>query len=196
MSPRPLLASCVAVALSALVAVPLGARLTADELRRLIATGAELQIGVTTEYDPQYRRLPYPGGDVSPETGVCADVVVRAMRRIGIDLQVELHEDMKRNFALYPRRWGMSRPDPSIDHRRVPNLMVFFRRKGKALPAGTSYQPGDIVAWRLGNGLHHIGVVANYRSAAGKPLIVHNIGRGTRVEDVLGRFPQIGHYRW
>jgi uncharacterized protein YijF (DUF1287 family) len=161
-----------------------------------IARAAAAQVGTTVSYDPSYRRLPYPGGDVPLDRGVCSDVVVRAFRAIGVDLQVAVHEDMKGNFAKYPHLWGLRAPDPSIDHRRVPNLMTFLARKGKLQNQGTPYLPGDIVAWRLPNGLLHIGIVAEPRTRAGHQLVVHNIGRGAQLEDVLYSFEELGHYRW
>lgn len=162
-----------------------------------LAQAAERQVGVTLFYDPAYVRLAYPGGDPPLERGVCADVVVRAFRAISLDLQVALHEDMTRDFGAYPRNWGLRRPDRNIDHRRVPNLMTFFRRRGKALPLDAPYEPGDVVAWRLPNGLFHIGVVSA-RLAPGRShrLVVHNIGQGARLEDVLHAFDKLGHYRW
>jgi uncharacterized protein YijF (DUF1287 family) len=169
-----------------------------QEGRLDLAREAEAQVGVTLVYDPSYVRLRYPGGDVPPERGVCADVVVRAFRRIGIDLQSRLHEDMASHFAEYPHLWSLRQSDSNIDHRRVPNLMAYFKRQGKALPISSPYQPGDIVAWRLSNGLHHIGVVSQRRAPPdGKHnLVVHNIGQGARTEDVLYAFEIIGHYRW
>ena len=161
-----------------------------------LARAAQQQVGVTVLYDPAYRRLDYPGGDVPTDRGVCSDVIVRAFRTIGVDLQVELHEDMKRNFQRYPRLWGLSRTDRNIDHRRVPNLMTFFERRGKALALTASYEPGDVVAWRLPNGLHHIGLVAEARTRLGHPLVIHNIGQGAIEEDVLHAFEKLGHYRW
>lgn len=162
-----------------------------------LARAAEAQVGVTVVYDPSYVRLDYPGGDVPPDRGVCADVVIRAFRGIGIDLQARLHEDISGHFAAYPGLWGLRRPDPNIDHRRVPNLMTYFRRQGKELPASVAYQAGDVVAWRLPNGLHHIGVVSRRRAPGGTHnLVVHNIGQGARTEDVLYAFTIIGHYRW
>jgi uncharacterized protein YijF (DUF1287 family) len=162
-----------------------------------LAQAAERQVGVTLLYDSAYVRLAYPGGDLPLERGVCADVVVRAFRAIGVDLQVVLHEDMARDFGAYPRNWGLRRPDHNIDHRRVPNLMTFFRRRGKALPLDAPYEPGDVVAWRLPNGLLHIGVVST-RPAPRRShrLVVHNIGQGTQLEDVLHAFEKLGHYRW
>lgn len=162
----------------------------------VIAAAAEAQVGVTVGYDPAYHRLAFPGGDVPPETGVCADVVVRALRKTGVDLQREVNADMKANFAAYPANWGLKKPDPNIDHRRVPNLMKFFERKGKALPEDAAFLPGDIVAWRLPGGLHHIGIVAPARAEDGKPVVIHNIGSGARREDVLRQWKIIGHYRW
>lgn len=164
---------------------------------RRLARAAVRQVGITTRYDPSYVRLAYPAGDVPLDRGVCADVVVRAFRAIGVDLQAEIHEDMRRHFAAYPRNWGMRGPDSNIDHRRVPNLMRYFERRGKHLPLAVAYEPGDVVAWRLANGLYHIGVVAEDRVSEGsRPYVVHNIGAGARKEDVLHSFVIIGHYRW
>lgn len=162
----------------------------------VLAHAARGQVGITRLYDPAYRKLSYPGGDVPIERGVCTDVVIRAFRAIGIDLQAEVHKDMRQNFSLYPRMWGLRRTDTNIDHRRVPNLMLFFNRSGKALPLRGDYQPGDVVAWRLSNGLHHIGIVAAPKARAGHHLVVHNIGQGAQLEDVLHSFEKIGHYRW
>jgi uncharacterized protein YijF (DUF1287 family) len=172
---------------------------SADE-RRAVLDAAHAQVGVTRHYDGSYVRLAYPGGDVPAERGVCTDVVIRALRAAGIDLQREVHEDMRRDFAAYPPLWGLSRPDRNIDHRRVPNLETWFRRAGHALPVGQAaadYAPGDIVSWRLPNGLPHIGIVSDRRAAdgSGRRLVVHNIGAGARVEDVLFAWPPIGHFR-
>jgi uncharacterized protein len=162
--------------------------------------GAIAQAGVTTSYDPSYVALDYPGGDVPEETGVCSDVVVRAFRKAGIDLQKEIHEDMKAARSDYPTKWGAIDVDANIDHRRVLNLMAYFRRQGKSLPISdnaTDYQPGDIVAWDLTGGMDHIGIVTNILSDSGdRYLIVHNIGAGTRVEDVLFDWTIKGHYRF
>jgi uncharacterized protein YijF (DUF1287 family) len=160
-----------------------------------IADAAQSQVGVTRTYDPSYVRLTYPGGDVPPERGVCADVVVRAFRKVGVDLQVAVHEDMTRNFRSYPQLWNLRGPDRNIDHRRVPNLMKFFERRGKKLALEAPYEPGDVVAWRLPGGLYHIGVVSSKKQGADYQ-VVHNIGYGTQNEDVLRRFTIIGHYRW
>jgi len=151
-------------------------------------------------YDPTYFRLNYPNGDVPSDRGVCTDVVIRAYRKFGIDLQKEVHEDMKAHFAKYPKIWGLSRPDKNIDHRRVPNLMTFFTRHGvvKQITAvAKDYLPGDIVCWNLGGTVTHIGIVSKKKSADGQRyLIVHNIGGGQVVEDCLFNFKIIGHYRY
>jgi uncharacterized protein YijF (DUF1287 family) len=163
-----------------------------------LVRAARGQVGVTLGYDPRYRRLDYPGGDVPVETGVCTDVVIRALRTQRIDLQKEVHEDMLAHFAAYPRHWGLTRPDRNIDHRRVPNLMTFFQRRGHALPVSqeaTAYRPGDIVTWDLGRNTPHIGVVSDRKSAAGEPLIIHNIGAGAREEAGLFAYRITGHYR-
>ena len=166
-----------------------------------VAHAAQGQVGVTRFYDSKYVRLAYPGGDVSSDRGVCSDVVVRAYRAVNIDFQKLLHEDMRAQFSRYPQMWGLHRPDSNIDHRRVPNLQRFLERKGKALPISDkpeNYLPGDIVSWRLPNGLAHIGVVSD-RHVGGlvsRQLVVHNIGRGAQEEDVLFAWPQTGHYRW
>ena len=151
-------------------------------------------------YDPSYVQLAYPNGDVPSNRGVCTDVVVRAYRKLGIDLQKEVHEDMKANFGLYPKSWGLKRPDKNIDHRRVPNLMVFFKRFGVEKPISkkaADYTAGDIVCWDLGGGVTHIGIVVDKKSADGKRhLIVHNIGAGQVVEDCLFDYQIIGHYQY
>ena len=162
--------------------------------------GAIAQAGVTTGYDPSYAALEYPGGDVPEKTGVCSDVVVRAFRKAGIDLQKEIHEDMKAARSEYPKKWGASNPDSNIDHRRVLNLMTYFSRQGKSLPISddaTDYQPGDIVAWQLTSGIDHIGIMTNMSAdSEDRYLIVHNIGAGTRIEDVLFAWTIKGHYRF
>ena len=165
--------------------------------RATIAAAAVAQVGVTRHYDPSYVRLKYPGGDVPMERGVCTDVVIRAFRRIGLDLQKEVHEDMRANFRSYPSLWGLTGADRNIDHRRVPNLMKYFERRGKSVSMRGPYEPGDVVAWRLDSGLHHIGIVSNVSAnRRGDYLVVHNIGRGAQNEDVLRAFTIIGHYRW
>lgn len=151
-------------------------------------------------YDPAYFKIKYPNGDVPADKGVCTDVVIRAYRKLGTDLQREVHEDMKANFKLYPKNWGMKTTDSNIDHRRVPNLMVFFGRKGtkKAMTKKPEdYLPGDIVCWDLNGRQLHIGVVVNRKSGDGKRyLIVHNIGAGQVIEDVLFDWKIIGHYTY
>jgi len=169
------------------------------QLKKML-DGAIAQAGVTTGYDPSYVALTYPGGDVPEQTGVCSDVVVRAFRKAGIDLQKEVHEDMKAARSDYPTKWGAISTDANIDHRRVLNLMAYFRRQGKSLPVSynpTDYQPGDIVAWDLTSGIDHIGIVTNILSdSEDRYMIVHNIGAGTRVEDVLFEWNIKGHYRF
>lgn len=176
---------------------------------------ARAQIGVTVHYDPAYVRLPYPGGDVPEDRGVCTDVVIRALRQEGLDLQQAVHEDMRAHFALYPRTWGLRAPDRNIDHRRVPNLQVWFERRGWSLQSPqsassqrgadgrtddhtddhTDYRAGDLVTWMLPGNLPHIGIVSDRRSLDGTPLILHNIGRGTQEEDILFEYRVTGHYR-
>ncbi|MGH8050107.1 MAG: DUF1287 domain-containing protein [Methylococcales bacterium] len=165
-----------------------------------VVAAARSQIGVTTTYDPAYSRLSYPMGDVPLERGVCSDVVIRAYRKAGIDFQQLVHKDMQANFSLYPKIWKLKKTDSNIDHRRVPNLEVFFKRKDKALnlpQVSDSYKPGDIVSWRLDNGLAHIGIVSDKKSLFdSRPLVIHNIGQGTQEEDVLFSWRIVGHYRW
>lgn len=167
----------------------------ASPLHARIADAALAQVGVTTGYDPAYVKLRYPGGDVPRDRGVCSDVVVRAFRAVGVDLQVAVHGDMAAHFSAYPQMWGMRGPDANIDHRRVPNLTTFFARRGKALAPDDAYEPGDVVAWRLPSGLYHVGVVSSARGARDY-LVVHNIGDGAKNEDVLRAWTIIGHYRW
>lgn len=151
-------------------------------------------------YSSAYYNIPYPNGDVPANVGVCTDVVIRAYRKMGIDLQKEVHEDMLRHFLEYPKFWGMKSPDKNIDHRRVPNLMKFFERKNAKLSVtniASDYLPGDLVCWNLGKGITHIGMVANKKSVDGKRnLIIHNIGGGQVLADCLFNFPITGHYRY
>lgn len=151
-------------------------------------------------YDPAYFKIAYPNGDVPADRGVCTDVVIRAYRKLGTDLQKEVHEDMKANFKLYPKNWGMKTTDRNIDHRRVPNLMVFFKRKGTVKPMtknAADYLPGDIVCWDLNGRQLHIGLVINKKSSDGKRyLLVHNIGSGQVIEDILFAWKIIGHYTY
>lgn len=168
-------------------------------LRRFAAAALD-RTQHAVRYDAAYVRLPYPGGDVPADTGVCTDEVIRAYRAVGIDLQKEVHEDMAANFSAYPKKWGRREPDPNIDHRRVPNLMVFFSRKGESLPItdrSEDYAPGDLVTWDLGRGLMHIGMVVDRKTVfARRYMIVHNIGAGPKLEDVLFDWKIIGHYRY
>lgn len=151
-------------------------------------------------YDPAYYSIKYPNGDVAANKGVCTDVVIRAYRKLGIDLQKDVHEDMKKNFSKYPKKFGLKKTDTNIDHRRVPNLIVFFSRFGKSKSIETNaslYLPGDIVTWLLPGNLTHIGIVVNRKSADGKRyLIVHNIGGGQVIEDCLFKFTITGHYQY
>ena len=152
------------------------------------------------KYDGSYYNIPYPNGDVPDGIGVCTDVVIRTYRANGLDLQKEVHEDMTANFNLYPNIWGHKKPDTNIDHRRVPNLMTYFERQGSKLPItnnGADYRPGDVVAWDIGGGTTHIGVVVNIPSIENKGYqIVHNIGAGQVLEDCLFDYKIIGHYRF
>jgi uncharacterized protein len=164
-----------------------------------VAIGAELRAKKREVYDPAYVKLAYPMGDVADDRGVCTDTVIRAFRHAGVDLQVAVHEDMAANFDAYPAIWGLNRPDRNIDHRRVPNLETFFRRRGGARALSTKagdYLPGDIVSWRLtGSGLPHIGVVTR-KKLNGAPLIAHNIGAGTQQEACLFNWPMQGWFRF
>ncbi len=163
-----------------------------------IVAAARKQIGVTLSYDPAYTALAYPGGDVPKERGVCTDVVIRALRDgLEKDLQKLVHEDMKSSFSKYPKIWGLSRTDKNIDHRRVPNLIAFFKRKHASIPLDQkAFLPGDLVTCTVPPNLPHIMIVSDKRNAAGLPLVIHNIGSGTREEDRLGNFPLTGHFRW
>ncbi|MBW6491929.1 MAG: DUF1287 domain-containing protein [Lentimicrobium sp.] len=172
-----------------------------SSLYKRLADSALVLTRQKVQYDPAYVRIAYPNGDVSPDKGVCTDVVIRAYRKLGIDLQKEVHEDMKANFDKYPKKWGLTGPDKNIDHRRVTNLMTFFKRNGIVLNITKNpddYLPGDIVCWDLGGGITHIGIVSGKKTADGsRHLIVHNIGAGQVVEDCLFSFYKIiGHYRY
>lgn len=174
-------------------------RAASTPLRRALDSLTD-QIERTRIYDPSYVRMAYPNGDVPRERGVCSDVIIRAFRMGGVDLQKAVHEDMTRAFREYPVLWGLRRPDANIDHRRVANLMTFFRRKGKQIEETgdpESFLPGDVVAWDLPGGRLHIGMVAEYTTSdSARRLIVHNIGVGARQEDALFAWKIIGHYRW
>jgi uncharacterized protein len=178
--------------------IPTVVPVNSPKIKKIIDNAIE-QTNVTRTYDPAYVKLAYPGGDVPMSTGVCTDVVIRAFRSIDIDLQKEVHEDMQKNFAAYPRNWGLNAPDTNIDHRRVPNLMTWLKRQGKSRPVtqnGQDYQPGDIVTWDLGGGQQHIGLVTNIRANSERVSIAHNVGSGAKVEDVLFKWKPIGHYRY
>jgi len=167
---------------------------------KLAIDGAIDQVGKTTSYDQSYQRLDYPNGDVPIETGACTDVIIRAFRQAKIDLQKEIHEDMKGNFSEYPTKWGLTGTDSNIDHRRVPNLQTFFARKGKQVAttgSADTFLPGDIVTWDLGGHVDHVGIVVNvWYKPSKRYLIVHNVGAGTRMEDVLFAWTITGHYRY
>ncbi len=200
---RLVLAATLAGASSASVAQTNSAdvRSRKEFVRKLVAAAVE-RTNHFIRYDGSYVQIPYPGGDVPADTGVCTDEVIRVYRTLGIDLQTKVHEDMVRNFDAYPnqRRWGLSHPDSSIDHRRVPNLMVFFGRKGEKLAITSrseDYAPGDLVTWDLGGGVPHIGIVVDRKSTeSGNYRVVHNIGAGPKMEDVLFRWKITGHYRF
>lgn len=160
-----------------------------------IVQSARNQIGKTVRYDPAYSTLKYPMGDVPMEKGVCTDVVIRALREQKMDLQQLVHQDMKKNFSVYPKRWGLKRPDPNIDHRRVLNLITFFTRQGWAVQQKGDFRAGDIVTWELnGNRLPHIGIVSDQK-IGDTPLIIHNIGAGTQEENLLHKHTITGHFR-
>jgi uncharacterized protein len=168
---------------------------------RKLVEAATGQIGVTTHYDPAYVKLTYPNGDVPMDRGVCTDVVIRAYRLgLGIDLQQLVHEDMNRNFASYPKMWGLAKTDHNIDHRRVPNLQRFFKRQKAELAVSDDfsiYQAGDLVTMMLPGNLPHIGIVSGTSNDAGsKPMLIHNIGGGTQLEDILGHYRVTGRYRF
>ncbi len=172
---------------------------TESLLNRLVDAAIERTHHSVT-YDGSYRAIDYPGGDVPDTIGVCTDLIIRSYRAVGIDLQVEIHEDMTASFTSYPDNWGLARPDPNIDHRRVLNLQTFFKRKGKVLPVTDDpddYEAGDLVTWIIPGNLPHIGIVTGRGSSPGsRPLVVHNIGRGPKLADVLFDFPITGHYQY
>lgn len=185
---------------SSTIEKPKLAEINSDEIKKLLESAVE-QTTVTKIYDPNYVVISYPMGDVPMEKGVCTDVVIRAFRAAGVDLQKAVHEDMTENFAAYPQKWNLPKPDTNIDHRRVPNLQTYFTRKGKSLAITTTptdYKPGDVVAWDLdGKGMTHIGIVSNfYNEATKRYSIIHNIGGGTISEDKIFDWKIIGHYRY
>lgn len=201
--PRPSTVAALICGVLALVASSASRAISAghvDFIRRLVAAAVDRTHHVV-RYDPAYVRMAYPGGDVPSDTGVCTDEIIRSYRAVGVDLQKEVHEDMAKNFSAYARRWRWlsGKPDPNIDHRRVPNLMVFFERKGETLPITSKaedYRPGDLVTWNLGGNVPHIGIVVDRKAPNGRYLIVHNIGRGPQMEDALFNWKVTGHFRY
>ncbi|MBU5617409.1 DUF1287 domain-containing protein [Psychrobacter sp. TAE2020] len=184
--------------LSVAITAPVSAASSISSGNKL-AVDAKKQIGVTVSYDPTYRKLDFPRGDVAQDTGVCTDVVVRAYRLQNIDLQQLINVDMKANFSAYPNTWGLKSTDKNIDHRRVPNLETYFTRHGQPLSVTdkAGFLAGDIVSWRLPtSNLPHIGIVSDKLAADGTPLIIHNIGRGTQEENILFTYPIKGHFRY
>ena len=167
--------------------------------KRLSDAAIELTKDKVT-YDPRYYSITYPNGDVPASKGVCTDVIIRAYRKLGIDLQKKIHEDLRANFSKYPKKWGMKSTDKNIDHRRVPNQATFFSRFGtvkKISDKGEEYLPGDIVTWDLGGGITHVGIVTDRMSSDKKrPLVVHNIGQGQVLQDCLFSYTITGHYSY
>ncbi|MGF1628436.1 MAG: DUF1287 domain-containing protein [Kiloniellaceae bacterium] len=196
----------VAVALAAALPAAGHAGTAGEKTAERLNAAALARTQARVVYDPAYVRLAYPGGDVAADRGVCADVIVRVYRAVGIDLQQRVHEDMTAAFEAYPQHWGLSRPDSNIDHRRVPNLEAFLKRQGAALAVTDdpqNYRPGDLVAWNLRGGpngrggfLPHIGIVTDRTGPSGRPQVVHSIGAGPKLEDVLFDWPITGHYRY
>jgi hypothetical protein len=183
-------------ALVGLIAAPAAAHAQPADFGMRVALGAEARTRVREIYDPAYRAIGYPMGDVPDDRGVCADTVVRAFRAADVDLQALVHRDMAAAFSAYPKIWGLTRPDANIDHRRVPNLETFFTRKGASLGREidvAALKPGDLVSWRIP--VPHIGVVST-QSARERPLMVHNVGAGSRLEDVLFAWPVQGWFRY
>ena len=185
-----------------LVLTAMTATARADDFGARLSAAAIERTRHAVVYDPAYVRIDYPMGDVASDRGVCSDVVVRSLRALGVDLQQLVHEDMRGAFSAYPAHWGMTGPDANIDHRRVPNLKTFFIRSKLELPPSvraTDYRPGDIIAWNLkgeaGGWMPHIGVVTDRIAPSGRPMIVHNIGAGPKLEDVLFNWPITGRYR-
>lgn len=191
-----MIAAALLFAVTAVAAPASPAPESAARALETVVAAARAQTKERVVYDGRYVRIPYPGGDVPAGTGVCTDVVIRAYRKAGHDLQKLVHEDMRKDFGAYPRKWGRRTPDSNIDHRRVPNLMTFFTRAGASLPVTKTpgdYRPGDLVTWDLGGGLTHIGIVVHENGA---PWIIHNIGAGPQLEDRLFDWKITGRYRW
>jgi len=196
-----MLCACVAGVLSVAQTRHASGNPRQEFVEKLVAAAIE-RTNHSVKYVSEYVHLDYPGGDVPADTGVCSDEIIRAYRAVGVDLQKEVHEDMVKHWAEYPpkSKWHQAHPDPSIDHRRVPNLMVFFTRQGESLPVtqrAEDYSPGDIVTWDLGGDVPHIGIMVNVKSReSGRLLMVHNIGQGPKMEDVLFSWKIMGHYRY
>lgn len=197
---RAFLSVAAALGVAQLAAPAARAEVAAEPWVGKLIGAAKAQVGVTVMYDAAYVALSYPNGDVARERGVCTDVVIRAYRdAFGFDLQKLVHEDMRSGFGGYPKSWGLSKPDRNIDHRRVPNLETFFKRRGWSLPVSDNpgdWKPGDLFSQRLPGGQPHIGIVSDRMNADGsRPLVIHNIGAGARVEDILFTFKRVGHFR-
>jgi len=179
------------------LAVSVSGHAFADEA---LVSAAQDRLEHNVRYDGRYIKLGYPGGDVPANIGVCTDVVIRSYRAAyGFDFQKAVHEDMRANFSAYPKNWGLRRTDRNIDHRRVPNLEAYLKRQGASLGVSQKaedYQPGDIVSWRLGGGLPHIGIVSDRKAQDGTPLIIHNVGAGPQEENVLFAYKMTGHFRF
>ena len=189
----------IAAVLGLMAAAAASAQAQPTPFAEQLVSAAVAQTAARVTYDGSYRRIGYPGGDVPASVGVCTDVVIRAYRGVGIDLQVKVHEDMSAAFHAYPQFWRMAGPDSNIDHRRVPNLQAFFRRQGTELRVTEdprAYSAGELVTWMLPGNLPHIGIVTGQKAASGTPMIVHNIGRGPEVEDMLFAYPITGHFRY
>jgi uncharacterized protein YijF (DUF1287 family) len=172
---------------------------TAPSFAERLVQAAMERTKLTVRYEPAYVRLDYPNGDVPADTGVCTDEVIRSYRALGFDLQKLVHEDMKRAFAAYPKIWGLKSTDKNIDHRRVPNLQTFFKRRGASLPItqnAADYLPGDLITCTVPPHLPHIAIVVSAPNGGTTPWIVHNIGQGPQCENRLFEFPLTGHYRF
>lgn len=196
--------SCLTITLVLLFHLLPSGNVLAERVTKIeqLITAARRQIGHTTGYNGSYQRLKYPNGDVASIAGVCTDVIIRAYRALGYDLQKLLHEDLSKNFELYPSKqiWGLAKPDTNIDHRRVPNMRVFFKRHGEEITLSQSalkLEPGDLLTWKLPSGVPHIGIVSDKRSKISERLLViHNIGQGVQEEDIIDAFEMTGHYRY
>ena len=196
---RARLETLMAVAIAGTVAMAQPARLAEGPFVDALVAAALEQTRHAATYDGSYRAIGYPNGDVPANIGVCTDVIIRAYRVVGLDLQRLVHEDMRAAFSTYPNLWGLTRPDRNIDHRRVPNLQTFLKRQSAARPISKNpadYQAGDLVTWMLPGNLPHIGIVSSTRAPSGRLMIVHNIGRGPQLEDVLFAYTMTGHYRY